>query len=42
MSTLATLGQTVYNDLVTNPPVPLDSIAQARNRELYYMLRKAI
>jgi hypothetical protein len=42
MNTFATLGQTVYNGLVTNPPTPGDSIGQTRNRELYFMLRKAI
>jgi hypothetical protein len=42
MNTFATLGQTVYNGLVTNPPLPGDSIGQARNRELYLMLQKAI
>jgi hypothetical protein len=42
MNTFATLGQTVYNDLVTNPTSPGDSIAQARNRELHFMVRKAI
>jgi hypothetical protein len=41
MNTFATLGQTVYNGLVTNPPLPGDWIGQARNRELYFMLRKA-
>jgi hypothetical protein len=42
MNTFATLGQTVYNGLVTNPPTPGDSIGQTRNRELYFILRKAI
>jgi hypothetical protein len=38
MGTSATLGQTVYNDLITNPPLPLDDLmVQACNRELYAM-----
>jgi hypothetical protein len=44
INAFATVGQTVYNGLpvVTNPPSPGDSMAQARNRELYLMLCKAI
>jgi hypothetical protein len=38
MNTFAALGQRVYNALVTNPPSPGDWMAQARNRELYFML----
>jgi hypothetical protein len=39
--TLATLGQTVYNNLLTAPPTAGDAVAEARNRELYDMIVKA-
>lgn len=37
MGTSATLRQTIYNYLITEPPLPLDLIVQAWNRELYAM-----
>ena len=40
--TSATLGQTAYAGLLTAPPGAADATAQARNRELYNMLLKAI
>jgi hypothetical protein len=39
--TLATLGQIVYNTIVTASPTAGDAVAKARNRELYKMIVKA-
>ena len=40
MVTSATLGQTVYADLLSTAPLP-DPVSQRRNKELYNMLLKA-
>lgn len=42
IGTGATLGQTVYSSLLTTPPEEGNVLAHTRNRELYFMFKKAL
>ena len=42
IGTGATLGQTVYSSLLTAPPEEGDVLPHTRNRELYFVFKKAL
>ena len=42
IGTGATLGQTVYSDLLSTAPAEGDLLAKTRDRELYFMFKKAL